>query len=222
MTMKRFSLLALLALASCATHVESNPARTAREELLISTAADRAADRLKLGVKPGTKVFVDPANFDGTDIKYALGAVRASFLKQGVALVSDKKDAEMVVEPRAGALSIDQDSYLVGIPAISIPIPLTSGSLPLPELAIYKKAEQRGVAKFAATAFTAKDGNFVTDTDAHYGFSHSDEYVVLFVISWDRDDTFPDEEAEQAREDALSHHAPRQGTMTRVDQPASK
>jgi hypothetical protein len=209
-----FIALSMLALAACSTHVESNPPRTANEQMLISTAADRAADQLQMGIKPGSRIFVDASNFEGTDSKYALGAIRTAMLKQGGALVDDRKSADLVVEPRAGALSTNQDSFLVGIPSISVPIPLTANSLSLPELAIYKKATQEGVAKFAATSYTAKDGHLTTALDPQYGFSHSDEYVVMFVISWRENDAFPDEDLDKEKQEAQSHHAPRQAAAT--------
>jgi hypothetical protein len=212
--LKKSIWLVLLALAACETHVETNPPRTANEQMLISTAADRAAEQLKMGIRPGTKIFVDAANFEGTDSKYAIGAIRTAMLKQGGALVADRKSADLVVEPRAGALSTNQDSFLIGIPSISLPVPLTANSLTLPELAIYKKATQTGLAKFAATSYTAKDGNLALAEDPQYGFSHKNDYVVMFVVSWTSDDAFPDEDALEEQRQAASAHAPRQGTDT--------
>src|SRR5215468_8390535 len=66
------SFLLLLGLAGCSTARESEPARTATEELLISTAVDRALDGLQLKIPEGTKLWVDAANFDGYDQKYAV------------------------------------------------------------------------------------------------------------------------------------------------------
>jgi len=49
------SFLLLLGLAGCSTARESEPARTATEELLISTAVDRALDGLQLKIPEGTQ-----------------------------------------------------------------------------------------------------------------------------------------------------------------------
>jgi hypothetical protein len=107
----------LLTLAGCTQAVESNPPRTATEQMLISTAADRAAEKLALALPKGTSVFVDASNFDGTDAKYAIGSIRAQLLKQGIRLVEDKKKAHTIVEVRSGALSTDKSQTLVGIPS---------------------------------------------------------------------------------------------------------
>lgn len=114
----------VLGLAGCTTARETNPARTATEQLLVSTAADHAADRLELGLPKDTKVFLDAQYFEGTDQKYAISTIRDQLLKQGDRLVADKGNADAIVEIRAGALSVDQDTTLLGIPSFDIPIPL--------------------------------------------------------------------------------------------------
>jgi hypothetical protein len=194
--MKRhaFALLLLCALVGCTTAKESEPARTATEQMLISSAADRAADKLAMAIPPRTAVFIDATNFEGTDSKYALGAIRAHLVKQGAKLVDDKKQAKTVVELRSGALSIDKSETFVGIPSYSIPIPLSSGSLTTPEIALYKDAVQKGVAKFAAIAYDAKQGGNVTIQDPQYGFAHKAQKTVLIFVSWTDDDALPDED----------------------------
>src|ERR1700690_2206191 len=94
------AMLAALCLGGCASERDTQPARTATEQLLISTAADKAADQLKLQIPPGTKVFIDAGNFDGFDSKYAIGTLRDRLAKAGAKLVADRKDAETVVELR--------------------------------------------------------------------------------------------------------------------------
>jgi hypothetical protein len=119
-----FTVFMTLAVGACTTVRETNPPRTATEELLISTAADRAADRLSPAIPNGTKVFVDATYLDGTDAKYATATMRDRLLKLGAHLVVDRKSADMVVELRAGSLSIDEHSFLIGIPSFAVPVPL--------------------------------------------------------------------------------------------------
>jgi hypothetical protein len=179
----------------CTTTRETNPARSATEQLLISTAADNAAARLSLQIPPQTKVFVDASDFEGTDSKYAIGAIRERIIKQGAQLVDSKGSADMVVEIRSGALSVDQEQTLVGLPHFQVPIPL-AGGLGIPEIALFKKAERRGVAKFAATAYDTHDGKVET-TGTQFGFSHDTDWVLLFFFSWSTDDLFPNEAREK-------------------------
>lgn len=121
---KTFVLLGLaVAAAACTTRNESNPPRTATEQLLISAAADRAAEKMTLDV----------------------------------------------------------------------PVPLT-GQLPFPEIALFKRQERGGVAKFAGVGYDAKTGKLLGATEPQYGFSHERRYVLLLFFSWERRDFIPKEE----------------------------
>jgi hypothetical protein len=186
-------------LLGCSTDRETDPPRTATEELLISAAADRAAEKLVLDLGPGKKAFLDTTNFEGLDSKYAIAAIRASLLKQGTHFVGDKKDADTIVEIRAGALSIDKHDLLVGLPTLNLPIPL-AGQLATPEIALYKSEEQQGVAKFAATAYDAKDGHFIAESTPPLGRSHLQKHVVL-LVSWQEDDVHGNDGATEEKKD---------------------
>jgi hypothetical protein len=189
--MSRFWTVALAGLlvallSGCTTVRQTDPQRTATEQLLISTAADRAAASIVLDLGPERKAFLDATNFEGIDGKYAIAAIRSSLLKKGTRTVADKKDADTIVEIRSGALSIDKRETLVGLPSIDIPIPL-AGDFGTPEIALYKSEEQEGIAKFAATAYDAKDGRFLGESTPPLGRSHIKRRVVL-VVSWIEDD----------------------------------
>jgi hypothetical protein len=176
-----------LLLAGCTTARESNPPRTATEQLLISTAADRAAGQMIAQFPAGTKVFVDAQYFDGLDTKFTIGAIRDQLLKDGAHLVADRGSADLVVEIRSAAQSIDQSSTLFGIPSIDLPIPL-AGALKFPEIALFKKAQQVGRARIAMTGYDQKDGTYKFTVKPDDGFSHRTQWTVLIVVSWTTDD----------------------------------
>lgn len=203
--MKYFFMLAIFSslLSACTTVTESNPARTATEELLISQAADRAAANLTLKLLKGTKIFVDASNFEGTDSKYAIAAIRESFLKQGASLVDDKKRADTIVEIRAGALSTDKSQMLVGLPQFNVPIPLTSSPLAVPQIALYGKEDQKAVAKFVITGRDAKSGQLNLTEDPQYGFAHRIKRTILIFFTWTESEALPTE-----NEDELSRRQP--------------
>lgn len=179
--------VAISVLAGCTTEHESNPSRTATEEILISTAADRAAAQMLAAFPPNTKVFVDDKYFEGLDTKYAIGAIRDQLAKDGAHLVADRAAADAVVEIRSGAQSIDEKSTLVGVPAIDMPVPL-SGSFKFPEIALFKKAQEVGTAKVAMTGYNQKDGTYEFTVGPDEGYSHLTQWTVLFFISWTSDD----------------------------------
>jgi hypothetical protein len=206
---QRLAVLAVLAatIAGCTTERVTEPARTATEQLLMSTAADRAAHKLALQLPSEAKVYIDATNFDATDGKYALGSIKAELLRRGVRLVSDRKSADIVVEPRSGALSIDESTSIVGVPQFDIPIP-AAGNLTFPEIALFKKEEKQGVAKFAAIGYNAKTGDLISAAAPDYGFSHKTQWVVALFISWNTNDLIPEDAEAPADKYFFGEHLP--------------
>jgi hypothetical protein len=174
----------LFCVAACSTERATEPLRTATEQLLISSAADRAAGQLALGIPANTKVFIDAQYFQGYDQGYALQAIRTQFLKSGLALVDDRAKADAVVMVSAGALSTDEKSLLVGIPQLQFPFLPIGNSISVPEIALFKTAQDKGVAKFVATGYDTKTGKLIATTDPRYGFSHQTSNKVLLFFSW--------------------------------------
>jgi hypothetical protein len=201
-----FSLLA--ALSACTTTAQSNPARTATEQMLISSAAERAAQQLTLQLPPDSRVFVDNTNFEGTDSKYAIAAIRTDMLLEGMHLVDDKKNADVIIETRAGALSTDRNTFLIGIPSFAVPVPFASSPLTLPEIALWGTDDQKGVAKFAITGVDAKNGTLVAAQEPQYGFAHNIKKTLLIFISWGEDDAQPDGETEAQNTDTMTYKPP--------------
>lgn len=108
--------------AGCTTVKTTDPARTATEQLLLSTAVDHALKSLNLMVFANRKVFLDTTYFDGYDSKYAIGTIRDALSRAGALLEDNATNSEIVMEARSGALSTDNSTYLLGIPSIAVPI----------------------------------------------------------------------------------------------------
>jgi hypothetical protein len=136
-------------------------------------------------------VFVDATNFQGYDQGYALVAIRTKLLKAGLRLVDDRAKADAIVMVSVGALSTDQKSLLIGIPQLTVPYIPAGNSVTVPELAIFKQAEQKGVAKFVATGYDAKTGALIATSDPRYGFSHNTNHTVMLFFSWATGDIVP-------------------------------
>lgn len=183
-------------LTACSDVRETLPARAASEQLLLSVAADRAADALGEALPPGHSIFLDSSYFDALDGKYAIASIRDSILRHGGRLTADRKTADMVVEIRSGALSIDKRNILIGIPSLTLPVPLTPQTS-TPEIAFYKSITAEGVAKFAAIAYDSKEGTMLASTGPLYGLSHHSERQMLFFLSWTSSD-IKHEEADRA------------------------
>ena len=175
------AVLALL-LSGCVSGRITDTSRTAVEQLLLSTAADRAVGLVDTSALEGKKVFVDVANLEATDKGYVVVAIRNELSTHGVDVVPDAKDAEVVVEAGSGALANDRSDFLFGIPSFNIPMPGV-GVLQNPELAIFKKVSQRGRAKLLVYGREAKGGKPVMSSGPHPGSSYYKRWQILFV-SW--------------------------------------
>jgi hypothetical protein len=186
-------LLVLAGVAGCSSQRESQPARTASEQLLISSAVDHALDRLNVDIPEGTRIWVNADNFDGYDQKYAVGAIRDHLLRRGALLVTDKAQADTIVEIRSGALSTDENDMLIGIPSMALPVPFV-GATSTPELSLLKRSNDKGVAKIGVTAYDAKTGALAPYSPGQpaYGFSKRTRWVVFSLIDWSNSNTLPE------------------------------
>ena len=180
----------VLGVAACSGERTTNPDHTATEQLLITQATDDAVAKLHLPLKAGQKAFLDASGVTGDYAPYAIALVRDRILLDGGHLVQDRAAADIVVEARSGALSIDEFESLIGLPESKIPVPL-AGDISAPEVALYKRAERRGIAKLGLTAYDAKDGGYVGGTGTKFGFSQKKEWTVLIFISWGSNDIIP-------------------------------
>ncbi len=182
-----FPLLALAAgallAAGCVVTRQSEPKRTAVEQLLLSNAADDALSEIDLSSLNGKAVHLEEKYFDSEDKMYVLGAIRELISAAGGKLAAKPEDAEVIVEARSGALSIDSGSSLVGIPEMPVPIPL-SGTVVSPEVPFYKADRQFGVARIALLAYDAKNRQHLLSTGAKPGYSHHHYFRILGFIKW--------------------------------------
>ncbi len=182
--------LALILLAGCSTARETTTVRTATEELLVSSAAQRAADALVPGLPAQGSVYLDTTNFEALDGKYAIAAVQDAVLRHGCRLAAKKDGADIVVLLSSGASAINESETLVGIPSLTLPIPLT-GAITTPKVAFFDAERKQGVAKFLATAIDAKTGKLIVSSGPRIGLSRDTHYTLFLLASWRRQDIMP-------------------------------
>jgi hypothetical protein len=154
----------------CGTTKWTDTVRTATEQLLITDSIDRAVSRLELRALAGKKVFVDDAPAKpATDSAYLLSAIRQHVLASGAILKDKRDDAEYILEVRAGAVGTDRHDLLFGMPATNLPtIGVVGAAVPaqIPEIALAKKTDQRGVAKISLFAYNRETGRPVWQSGA--------------------------------------------------------
>jgi hypothetical protein len=170
-------------LAGCVETRQSEPKRTAVEELLISRAADHALSTADFAGLKDKKVFLEEDYYESNDKAYVLGAIRDFMSLSGALLVDDRKEADIIVEARSGALSIDSGESLVGFPEMPVPIPF-SGTFRTPEVPFYKADRQYSVAKLALLAYDARTRRHVFSTGTLIGRSYHHFFKFFGFINW--------------------------------------
>ncbi|WP_374570570.1 DUF6655 family protein [Phenylobacterium sp.] len=186
---------AALALSACATATQTTPPRTATEQLLISHAAEQAAKKLDIPLKPGTRVFLRPAGFTGSEGDYAVSALRAALSARGMALPPRPEDADVVLEVREAALSIDEMNRLVGVPSVTLPNISTLGLFTIPELPLYARRDRTGIAEFLLFAYDAKTGAPLHMADRVEGATMIRAHKAFIVFSWGKQEVRPGDPA---------------------------
>jgi hypothetical protein len=188
--------LTLLLANGCTTMRQTDPARTATEQLLLSTAADRAVEDVALSQFANKKIFLDTAYFDSYDAKYAIGAIRDALSRAGALLMPDSKASEITIEARSGALSTDDRTYLLGLPPLGIPIPL-AGTVTTPEVALYKSSKQYSTAKFVLLAYATQSREHMFSSGSMVGKAYNN-YYNIFIVPLHRTDV-PEIKKKKAR-----------------------
>lgn len=179
--------------AACASTSETNPSRTATEQLLIARAADKAVEGLRLPVPVGTRVFVDDAFFRAENASYAISAIRSALSEAGYALANDRTSADAVFELRAGALSLEQMRRVVGLPPLAVPINESFNVVSIPELSVYSRRDRVGVAEFSGFLYDGKTGAPLGAVMPMIGEYRIRSHKVLMVIAWGQQSVDPGE-----------------------------
>jgi hypothetical protein len=169
-----------LATVGCGTLRETLTARSALEQLLISTAADRAIDSVSLPPLQDHTVFIETANLECYDKAYVNQRVRQAVLQAGGRLVSGRDKADLILEVACGGLAVDRGDSLLGLPELNLPIPL-AGSLETPELALFKKVHYNGRAKFIFNLVDAQTCQQIATLPVAYGKTR-EAYIWLFLL----------------------------------------
>jgi hypothetical protein len=155
-------LCAVLAIAAsgCGTTRWSDTKRTATEQLLISDAVERAVMQIDMRPLAGQAVFLDTKILDDvSDGKYLASALKHQLLASGCRLAATQDAAEIVVEARAGAIGTDRNEVLLGLPATSVSF--MGNGTSIPEIAFFKRTDQRGVADINLFAYERASGRAV-------------------------------------------------------------
>ncbi|MFO0935838.1 MAG: DUF6655 family protein [Gemmataceae bacterium] len=155
------SLLLFIGLCvGCGTTRQTDSTRAASEMLLVSQAVDESIARMDFSPLQGKTVYIQTEFIDKSlaDRGYLVSSIRQQLLAAGAILKDVDKDAVYVVELRTGSLGTDRNTLLIGSPQLSIPALVPGLPTNIPELALVKHTEQRGVAKIGVFAYNRITG----------------------------------------------------------------
>ena len=164
----------------------TEPIRSVGEQLLLSNSIDRALSELDLeaiGRLKGFKVYLSTVYLQTLDQEYLIGSLRDLLLSSGVLVVDDIAQAEMIVEIRSGANSLDSAAVTAGIAEDqALPNPVTGAPIALPELAFFKKQNIVSLTKVALVAYHADSREHVFSSGAVLGGAYERHYQFLGLI----------------------------------------
>ena len=148
--------------------------RTATEQLVLSDSVDRAVRAIDFSPISGLDCWLDTSNIkpaskptsyvnDG----YIISSLRNQLAAAGCNLVSERDDAEVVVEARVGTLGSDHHEVTYGFPSnnllsqAAVFVPTAPPIPPLPDIAVAQKDDQTGAMKLAVFAYDAATGSAI-------------------------------------------------------------
>lgn len=205
----RASLRRLVALGLLLTTLGcgSTKSRTATEQLLMSDAVDRAVAQIDFTDLAGQKIFFDTKYIVNTkdpqfignqkglgfvNAEYVIGSLRQQMVAADCRLQEKVEDADFVVEARLGAVGVDNNEVIYGMPA-SQPYSAAAtamGSVPpipaLPEIAIAKKIIQVGAAKVGVFAYDRRTKGPVWQAGLSQAMSDAKDSWILGIGPFQR------------------------------------
>ena len=164
----------------------TEPARSLGEQLLLSTSIDRSLSELDteaIGRLKGFKVFISSEYLKTLDQEYLLGSLRDLLLSNGVLVVDKAEEAQMIVEVRSGANSLDSSTATLGIAEDqALPNPVTGAPVALPEISFFKRENNFAVSKVALVAYQAKSREHIFSSGTLLGGAYDRHFQFLGMI----------------------------------------
>ena len=164
----------------------TQPAQSVGEQLLLSTAIDRTLSELDMeaiGRLKGFKVYLSTTYLKALDQEYLIGSLRDLLFSSGVLVLDDPEQAQMIVEVRSGANSLDSATVTAGIAEDqALPNPVTGAPVALPELALFKKQNNVSVTTVALVAYHADTRVHVFSSGTLLGGAYDRHYQILGLL----------------------------------------
>jgi len=171
-----------LVYVGCTTRRITHTARTAVEEMLLSSSVDIAISKYDMLDVKGKKVFID-SNYlitikDGGDTGYIIGMLRSTLGAAGAQILEKKDKADYIIEVYNGSYGTDYNDLMIGIPPMGIPI-LFAGTLMTPKLSFYEKSAQTATTKLLLNIHDVKNDKLLITRRNVLGGTYYTKHTLL-------------------------------------------
>lgn len=172
----------LFLLAGCSAPETTNTKRSLIEQLLISSVVERGMKSMTFKDYAGKNVFMDYTYLaPQTDKEFLQGYVEMHLSRNGLIVVKDRKDADMVLQFLCGVLATEQRRILIGTPNLPIPVPDTGLSIVVPEIPIFSKLTRSSQGRFALNFIDAKDSKHLFTVDSVDAYAFHTDWTILLI-----------------------------------------
>ena len=204
------ALTALILTTGCTGEIrETTTPRTATEQLLISTAGERAMKKFekKLVKLRGKRVAIDDSKFESVQKLYVVSSLKNLLSRNEIKVVPMKKkkyrvvggkEVELgpnyVIEIRSAALGIKDSSFGLGVPPLPIPIPQTNLTSVAPGLYLFNRDKQEGWAKFQFWIYEPVTDTYIDQSGDLWGKAYYTQWIFFGIGPFDfSEDVYHDE-----------------------------
>ncbi len=156
---------------------------TAREQTLISEALEKNADKARIGLPPGTAIFVETTGLT-QDHPYVGHVIEGWLGRQGLNICRTEEEATHRARVIVQSIGPSRNTKIFGIPGGSANTGLIG--IGLPEIALYKKAVTKGYVRFYLDVYETSTGKHVQTTEHYTKAVSYRDYTLFFFFTWQK------------------------------------
>jgi hypothetical protein len=188
---------------------ETTTPRTATEQLLISTSAERAMAKFqeKIVKLKGKRIAIDDSKLESLHKSYVVSSLKNLLSRNEIKVVPVAKKKyrvkggkfvelgpQYIIEIRSAALGIKDTDFGLGIPPLPIPIPQTSLTSIAPGLFLFNRDKQEGWAKFQFWIYEPVTDVYIDQSGDLWGKAYYTQWTFFGIGPFDfSEDIYPEE-----------------------------